>query len=69
MDSSPDSFFAGGSWKVWLLELQATPSGAEASLTLVAGRALEGHLGLPSLPGILGQHPLAHLRLTLSLST
>lgn len=36
--------FAGGSWKVWLLELQATPSGAEAD----ASPALERRPGPPA---------------------
>lgn len=58
--SSPDSFFAGGSWKVWLLELQATPPGAEAALTLAL--PWEGVHGRP--PSF--QHPLAHLHLTFS---
>lgn len=42
--SSSDSFFAGGSWKVWLLELQATPSGTEAD----ASPALERRPGPPA---------------------
>lgn len=56
-------FFAGGSWKVWLLELEATPFGAKASLALVL--SWKGVQGRPlTLPRILGQHPLARLHLT-----
>lgn len=60
--SSPDSFFAGGSWKVWLLELQATPSGAGAEASLTLALPWEGVHGRP--PSL--QHPFAHLRLTFS---
>lgn len=61
--SSPDSFFAGGSWKVWLLELQATPSGAEAWLTLVL--PWKGVQRRPPSLGSLASAP-APLRLTFS---